>query len=148
MQECAMKSSSDRRGRSGFTLIEVLLVLVILVIIASLAVMAYGPIQRRAKVNAAKVQVELLATALDSYQLSVGVYPSATAGLQALRRPPSDLPSPDKWDGPYLSKDIPLDPWGKAYQYRYPGVHNPDRFDVWTVSPDSQEIGNWTEQTR
>lgn len=143
-----MKSSCDRRRKGGFTLIEVLLVLVILVVLASLAVVAYGPIQRRANVNAAKVQVDLFATALDSYQLAVGSYPSTVAGLQALRRPPADLQSPDKWDGPYLSKDIPLDPWGKAYQYCYPGIHNPDRFDVWAVTPDNQQLGNWTEEAR
>ena len=138
-----MKSSCDRRCKGGFTLIEVLLVLVILVVLASLAVVAYGPIQRRANVNAAKVQVDLFATALDSYQLAVGSYPSTAAGLQALRTPPADLQSADKWDGPYLAKDIPLDPWGKTYQYCYPGRHNPDKFDVWTVSPDNQELGNW-----
>jgi general secretion pathway protein G len=140
-----MKRSSPKRNR-GFTLIEVLLVLVILVVLASLAVVAYGPIQRRANINAAKVQIDLFATALDSYQLSVGTYPTTAAGLQALRSPPADLQGPSKWEGPYLSKDIPPDPWGKAYEYSCPGQHNPDHFDVWTVTPENQVLGNWTEE--
>ena len=134
------------RRERGFTLIEVLLVLVILVVLASLAVVAYGPIQRKANMNAAKVQVDLFATALDSYQLAVGSYPSTASGLQALRTPPADLPDPSKWDGPYLAKDIPLDPWNKPYEYQSPGQHNRDTFDVWTVTPDGQVLGNWTEE--
>jgi general secretion pathway protein G len=137
-----MKRSCPCRRR-GFTLIEVLLVLVILVVLASLAVVAYGPIQRRANINAAKVQVDLFATAIDSYQLSVGSYPSAQSGLAALRVQPGDVDA-SKWDGPYLTKDVPPDPWGKQYQYACPGQHNRDSFDVWTTSPDGIEIGNWT----
>ncbi len=142
-----MKSNPSRRNR-GFTLIEVLLVLVILVVLASLAVVAYGPIQRRANINAAKVQIDLFATALDSYQLAIGTYPSTASGLGSLRQAPADLQSPDKWDGPYLTKDIPSDPWNHPYEYCYPGVRNPDRFDVWTTSPDNQVIGNWTDETK
>lgn len=143
-----MNSHHSGRRRRGFTLIEVLLVLVILVVLASLAVVAYGPIQKRANINAAKVQVDAFATALNTYQLSVGTYPSTAAGLQALRQAPADLTNPDKWDGPYLGKDVPMDPWNKAYQYCCPGTHNPDSFDVWTTGPDGQMIGNWSEEIR
>ncbi len=139
-----MKTPSSRRNR-GFTLIEVLLVLVILVVLASLAVVAYGPLQRKSQINAAKVQVDLFASAIDAYQLSIGTYPTQQSGLQALRTAPGDLADPSKWDGPYLTKDIPADPWGKPYQYATPGTHNPSSFDVWTISPDGKEIGNWTE---
>jgi general secretion pathway protein G len=142
-----MKSSSTRRNR-GFTLIEVLLVLVILVVLASLAVVAYGPIQKRANINAAKVQIGLFKTAVSAYQLSVGSYPSTAAGLQALRSQPADLQEQGKWDGPYLDSDVPSDPWNHPYQYACPGQHNPDSFDVWTVTPDNQQIGNWKEETR
>ena len=137
-----MKPSVTRRKR-GFTLIEVLLVLVILVVLASLVVVSLGPIQRRYKIDAAKAQIGLFATALDTYQVTVGSYPSS---LQALRARPADLPDPDKWDGPYIDKDIALDPWNHPYQYKYPGDHNPDRFDVWTVTPENQILGNWTEE--
>jgi general secretion pathway protein G len=137
-----MRPSARRRNR-GFTLIEVLLVLVILVVLASLAVVAYGPIQRRANMHAATIQVGLFKEALETYQTTVGSLPT---NLQALRTPPADLPDPTKWDGPYLDRDIPLDPWNHQYQYACPGTHNPTGFDVWTVTPDNQEIGNWAEE--
>ena len=69
-------------------------------------------------------------------------------GLQALRTRPADLKDPDKWEGPYLTKDIPLDPWNKPYQYACPGKHNSDKFDVWTIGPDNQVIGNWTKENK
>ena len=138
-----MKTLPSRRNR-GFTLIEVLLVLVILVVLASLAVVAYGPIQRKANINSAKTQAELLAQAIESYELQIGSYPSSQSGLTALRSPPGDLADPSKWDGPYLQRDIPKDPWGQDYKYAFPGEHNPKGFDVWTVSPDGLQIGNWT----
>ncbi len=138
-----MKSSTRRKR--GFTLIEVLLVLVILVVLASLAVVAYGPIQRRYKMDAAKTQIGFFKLSLGTYNTMVGTNPSTAAGLQALRTPPADLQE-GKWDGPYIDRDIPLDPWGHLYQYTCPGSHNPSEFDVWTVAPDGQEIGNWSEE--
>jgi general secretion pathway protein G len=134
--------------RRGFTLIEVLLVLVILVVLASLAVVAIGPIQRRANINAAKTQIGLLKTPLQSFQLAVGYYPSTAQGLEALRTPPPDLPSLDKWGGPHLESSVPLDPWGNPYRYVCPGARNPDSYDLWSVGPDGidgtdDDIGNW-----
>jgi len=144
-----MKRSSSRRNR-GFTLIEVLLVLVILVILASLAVVNVLSVQKSANVKAAQVQIDGFDTALGTYQMSIGTFPTTQSGLQALRTRPNDLQDPDKWEGPYITKDIPLDPWGKPYQYSCPGMHNPDRFDVWTVTPppENKELGNWTEEVR
>lgn len=122
-----------RRRRGGFTLIEVLLVLAILVIIASLAVMAYGPARRKAKKDAAISQIGLLDTAIETYNQCLSQYPPT---LDALRAAPTDLPDPSKWDGPYLGKEIPLDPWGQEYRYVTPGNLNPDSFDLWSVGPD------------
>jgi len=139
-----MKRSSSGRNR-GFTLIEVLLVLVILVVLASLAVVNVLSIQKRANINAAKVQIGLLNNALKTYAVDVGSFPSPQIGLQALQSKPADLADPDKWGGPYLDRGIPLDPWNKQYQYMYPGRHNTESFDVLTVTPDGVEIGNWEE---
>jgi len=125
--------SSRTRWRGGFTLIEVLLVLAILVIIASLAVMAYGPARRKAKNDAALSQMGAFASAIDLYNLTVDQYPP---DLQSLRVPPTDLADPTKWDGPYLAKDVPLDPWGYEYQYVVGGNRNPDSYDLWSVGPD------------
>jgi general secretion pathway protein G len=143
-----MRHSLRSRRRGGFTLIEVLLVLVILVVLASLAVVAYGPIQRRANVNAAKSQIGLFKTPLQMYQMTVGGYPTTTQGLEALRTAPGDLPNPAKWDGPYLDSPVPSDPWDKPYQYVSPGTHNPDGYDVWSFGPDGvngteDDVGNW-----
>jgi general secretion pathway protein G len=138
-----MKRKPSRRN-GGFTLIEVLLVLVILVILASLAVVNILSIKKNANEKAAKVQIELLSNALETYSVTVGTYPSQAAGLQALRTRPADLQDPEKWSQT-LDRDIPLDPWGKQYIYACPGVHNQDRFDVYTTTPDGREIGNWTE---
>lgn len=143
-----MKSSRNRRRRAAFTLIEVMLVLVILVILASLAVTAYGPIQRRARINAAKSQVGLFKTALGTYQLVVGNYPTSQDGLEALRAAPSGLTNADPNDWPMLEDPVPDDPWGNKFQYESPGSHNAHSYDVWSSGPDSidgneDDIGNW-----
>ena len=138
-----MKRFRPRRNR-GFTLIEVLLVLVILVILASLATVNILSAQKSAKLKEAKIQVELLDRALDHYQLDIGTYPST---LEGLRTRPADIPDPEKWAGPYLSKEVPADPWTRPYQYNPAGQHNgAGRPDVWCVSPENQEIGNWEEK--
>jgi len=138
-----------RRRRGGFTLVEVLLVLVILVIIASLAVTAYGPIQRKAYINAAKTQIKAFKTPLQAYRLDIGDFPSTSQGLEALLGPPSDLPNQDKWFGPYLdSRVVPKDPWDNLYQYEYPGRNQEEWPDIWSFGPDGRDgteddIGNW-----
>jgi general secretion pathway protein G len=137
-----------RRTRGGFTLIEVLLVLAILVIIASLAVVNILPAQRKAKIDSARTQVGAFESAIDLYNLSVDAFPP---NLDALRIAPAGLANPAKWDGPYLKKDIPLDPWGQEFKYQVPGVRNPESYDVWSSGPDGvdgndDDIGNWTQR--
>jgi general secretion pathway protein G len=136
----------DRRREGGFTLIEVLLVMVILVVLASFALVATGPMIRKYKINQAKAQIGMFKTPLDAYNMDIGTYPSiADGGLQALLSPPPSLMNPTKWQGPYVEADmIPPDPWGNSYQYAYPGPHHTDGPDIWTFSPEGQEIGNWT----
>jgi general secretion pathway protein G len=145
-----MKTTRRLRRRRAFTLVEVLLVLVILVIIGSLAMTAYGPIQRKAKIDAAKAQIELLESTLKVYQLALDDYPTTQQGLQALRTAPADLVDPNKWQGPYLDDDVPADPWGSPYQYEYPGQYSQDKPDIWSFGPDGvngneDDVGNWAE---
>jgi general secretion pathway protein G len=146
-----MKTNFNRRTqRRGLTLVEVMLVLVILMIIASLAVTAYGPIQRKAYRNAAKTQIGAFKTPLESYRLDIGDFPSTSQGLGALRDQPSDVRDPNKWKGPYLGDLVPLDPWGNPYQYEYPGRHQNDYPDIWSWGPDGadnteDDVGNWTK---
>jgi general secretion pathway protein G len=100
--------------------------------------------QRKMKLNQARAQIGMFKTPLDAYQLDIGNYPTSGEGLQALLAPPGDLMNQTKWQGPYLEADaIPLDPWGNYYQYAYPGMHHSDGYDIWTISPEGVEIGNW-----
>ncbi len=137
------------RRRRGFTLIEVLLVLVILVLLASMSVPLYQSYQRQANFKAAKSQIGLFETAIEGFQLNIGSYPTTEQGLGALLGPPADLPNPAKWEGPYLKgNEIPLDPWGTPYQYRFPGDRNPTGYDLWSLGPDrtdgtEDDVGNW-----
>ena len=129
-----------KRPSGGFTLIEVLLVLVILVVLASLAVVAVGPVMKKMKVNQAKAQIGLFKTSINAYNLDVGNYPPT---LDALIHQPGDVPQ-GKWLGPYLEvSQIPADPWSHQYQYAPQSQHQLE-FDIWTVDPNGQEIGNWT----
>ena len=141
---------SRRRRRSGFTLIEVLLVLVILVILSSFVGVQISRTQKKALLKAAKAQIGSFETPLKEYQIEVGDFPSSSAGLEALRSAPPEAQGQgtSKWNGPYLDKAVPLDPWGRPYQYAYPGRHNSDSFDVWSNGPDGadgtdDDIGNW-----
>lgn len=141
--------SRRRPRRAAFTLIEVLLVLVILVILGSLVGIQIRGAQKKALVNAAKSQVQAFDTPLQSYLLDMGQFPSTASGLEGLRSAPGEAQGQgSKWDGPYLDKGVPQDPWGRAYQYASPGRHNTDAYDVWSVGPDGadgtdDDIGNW-----
>lgn len=133
--------------REAFTLIEVLLVLVILVILGSLVGIQIRSAQKKGLVNSAKAQIGMFKTPLDMYQLDLGSYPSASSGLEALRTAPGDVQD-SKWQGPYLEKAVPADPWGRQYQYANPGKHNTDGYDVWSLGPDGSDgtdddVGNW-----
>jgi general secretion pathway protein G len=111
-------------GRSGFTLIELLVVIIILGLLAALVGPRVMGNVGTAKIRAAESQIELFSHALDQYRLDVGVYPSSQEGLQALRV----NPGADGWNGPYLQKDVPLDPWSNPYAYQYPGTQGD--FDI------------------
>jgi general secretion pathway protein G len=83
------------------------------------------------------VQIELLGAALDQFKLDVGRYPSSQEGLTALQQSPGNAPG---WEGPYLKKDIPLDPWGSPYQYRSPGEHG--EYDIVSLGSDRAAGGD------
>lgn len=119
------------RNRDGFTLIELLVVMVIIGLLAALVGPRFIRQEEKAKIKAAKAQIELLGTALDTFRLDVGRYPSTQEGLEALRTKPGGL---ERWDGPYLKKDLPLDPWGKPYAYKSPGEHG--AFDIVSYGAD------------
>lgn len=120
----------------GFTMMELLIVLVILGLLAALV----GPtlFQRinPAKQSVARTQIENFMTALDSYFVDTGTFPTTQEGLAALRAKPSNA---SKWNGPYLKKDIPHDPWGNPFQYRAPGRNG--GYEISSLGADGKEGG-------
>ena len=128
---------TTRRGQAGFSLIELLVVIIILGLIAGLVGPRLFGRVGQSKQATAKAQIELFGAALDQYRLDVGAYPAAGAGLQALVQSPNVA----NWNGPYLKKNaVPLDPWGKPYQYKCcPGDHGD--YDIWTYGADAAPGG-------
>lgn len=130
----------------GFTLLELLVVMVIIGLLAGYVGPKYFAQIGKSEVKAARAQIDALEKALDQYRLDVGRYPSSENGLIALmKRPPAE----NRWQGPYLRKDIPTDPWGNAYLYAQPGEHG--EFDLYSLGKDGKpggdgeaaDIGNW-----
>jgi general secretion pathway protein G len=124
-------------GRAGVTLIEMLVVVVIIAVFAAVVGPRLLNQGDKARVVAAKQQIENFQLALGQYHLDTGGYPSTEQGLAALRVQPSGV---DQWHGPYLQKDSPLDPWGHAYVYKFPGDHG-DEPDVISYGADGQPGG-------
>jgi general secretion pathway protein G len=134
--------------RRGFTLVEILVVITIVVLLAGLAITNLNKVLGNSQADVARLFVNQgLKTALVTYRLNLGSYPTTDEGLQALITAPSA--KADRWRGPYIEGNkIPLDPWSQPYMYRYPGVHNKDGYDLWSMGPDQKDqtdddIGNW-----
>ncbi|MEO0387313.1 MAG: type II secretion system major pseudopilin GspG [Pseudomonadota bacterium] len=127
--------TGGKAGERGFTLMELLVVLVIVGLLAAFV----GPLLYQrispAKETVARAQITGFATALDTYLIDVGRFPTTDQGLDALRRDPGD----PNWRGPYLRKDIPLDPWGGSYVYRAPGRSG--GYEILSLGADGLEGG-------
>jgi len=129
------------KKQDGFTLIELIVVVIIIGLLAGLVVPQFIRQEEKATAKTAKAQIELFGTALDTFRLDVGRYPSSQEGLQALNQRPGGV---DRWDGPYLKKALPLDPWGHAYIYKNPGDHGP--YDIISYGADGVPGGEGTNQ--
>lgn len=130
-----------RQKERGFTLIEILVVIIIIGMLAALVgPRLFGKVSM-AKQKTAKAQIELFGTALDAFRLDVGKYPTTEDGLKALREKPSGA---EGWQGPYLPKEIPLDPWNSTYIYKCPGEHG--EYDLISLGLDRVDGGEGENQ--
>lgn len=125
------------RALRGFTLLELLVVVAIIGLLAAYVGPKYFSQLGKSEQTLAKAQVESFRKALDTYRLDVGKFPTTEEGLTALVRKPANAA---KWNGPYLSKAVPLDPWGHAYVYRTPGSRGD--YDVLSYGKDGQSGGS------
>jgi len=121
------------RKIKGFTLLELLVVMVIIGLLASYVGPKYFEQIGKSETKTARAQVDALGKALDQYRIDVGQYPSTEQGLAALNKTPGNE---SKWNGPYLKKSVPDDPWGKPYSYKSPGEHGD--YDLYTLGKDGQ----------
>ena len=129
----------DRKRRSGFTLVEILVVVVILGLLATLVIPRVVGRGEEAKRTATLVQIRALEQALDLYKLDNGFYPTTEQGLEALVSKPSGMPEPMNFRKDGYMKKVPVDPWGRPYVYRSPGEHG--ETDILSFGPDGAEGG-------
>jgi general secretion pathway protein G len=125
--------------RQAFTLIELLLVMVILVVLAAVVVPRFAGRSEQARIAAATTDVNNLDNAVELFEQDAGRYPSNDEGLGALVNQPANVRT---WHGPYIKKGVPVDPWGNAYVYRYPGTQNQTGYYLYSMGPDGREGGN------
>ena len=109
----------------GFTLLELLVVMVIIGLLVGYVAPMYFKQVGKSEIKVARAQIESFGKALDQYRLDTGHYPTSEQGLAALNTKPADEA---RWDGPYLKKGVPSDPWGHPYNYKQPGTHG--EFDI------------------
>jgi general secretion pathway protein G len=135
-----------QKVQRGFTLLELLVVMVIIGLLVGYVGPMYFKQVGKSEIKAAKAQIDSFGKALDQYRLDVGHYPTTEQGLAALQDKP---PNENKWDGPYLKKGVPVDPWGNPYVYKRPGDHG--EYDLLSYAKDgvaggtgdNADIGNW-----
>ena len=130
-------NSKRRTSQAGVTLIEMLVVVTIIMLFAVLVAPRFLNKADQARRVAAKAQVNAFSTALGAYKLDTGTFPTTEQGLNALRVRPEGAA---QWAGPYLPQEIPNDPWGHPYLYKYPGDHG-DEPDVVSLGQDGAPGG-------
>lgn len=127
---------SPARPHRGFTLLELLVVMVIIGLLAAYVGPRYFAQIGKSEVKTARAQITALEKALEQYRIDVGSYPSTEQGLAALVTRPANV---TRWDGPYLSKGVPTDPWGHSYVYKSPGDHG--EIDISSLGRDGRPGG-------
>ena len=134
-------------ARTAFTLVELMLVVIIIGVLAAMVVPRLTGRTEQAKIARAKSDIAAISLALDLYELDAGKYPASLEVLVATE-PTADFSTDSKtgWNGPYLKKGLPKDPWGRPYQYKRESDHHQD-FDLFSFGADGQpghdDIANW-----
>ena len=118
-------------GCKGFTLLELLVVMVIIGLLAGYVAPRYFAQIGKAEVKVARAQMDALEKALEQYRLDTGRYPTQEQGLVAVIKKPANEP---RWEGPYLKKELPMDPWGRPFVYKIPGERGD--FDLVSLGKD------------
>jgi general secretion pathway protein G len=132
------KRQNRKRRQAGVTLIEMLVVVAIIGLFVAIVAPNMFKSADKARITATHDQIRSFMTALGSYKLDTGLFPTTEQGLAALRVKPSE--EVNGWNGPYLPQEVPKDPWGHDYVYRYPGEHG-DEPDIISLGADGQPGG-------
>lgn len=123
MNERGALERTQCSGESGWTLVEVLVSIAIVLLLSTTVGVVSSRYVEQARVAATRNQIAAYSLALEAYYADCGAYPSSAQGLEALWRPPVLAPVPTGWNGPYVNRPIPANPWGEPYEYRAPGPH-------------------------
>lgn len=135
------------RSRRGFTLVEIMLVVIIIGVLAAMVIPRFAGRTEQAKIARVKSDLAAIGLALDLYELDLGQYPKSLAELVA-KDAPSGLSEEmrKQWNGPYLKKGLPKDPWGRDYQFTVESQHQQD-YDLSSLGKDGQpgkdDVSNW-----
>ncbi|MDA1311713.1 MAG: type II secretion system major pseudopilin GspG [Acidobacteria bacterium] len=127
MSTIQRRKTTRRLARNaGITLIEMLVVVTIIALFSSIAYQRLTPALEQGRRTAAQTQIENLSAALQRFNIDYARFPTEEEGFSVLQ--------------PYLTKEIPPDPWKRPYIYRYPGDHGPEP-DVMSYGADGEEGG-------
>ncbi|MDP3767451.1 MAG: type II secretion system major pseudopilin GspG [Dehalococcoidia bacterium] len=131
--------------KQGFTLVELMLVIIIIGVLGAMVVPRLAGRAEQARSARARADLSMIGVGLDLYELDTGEYPSTLEALVSRERP-ADVPEDAQWNGPYLKKGLPKDPWGRPYTYTRESQHNQD-YDLSSLGRDGQagndDIVNW-----